>query len=160
MKTFLDELRKLFNIGFVYDEKGKTVSLSRYFDTSETVEYECLDEFNTDYDEDGLEYIGASNLTYNLSDAEENKYADMDEETLDKFAMKEYASMSDAQKDVGNMDEREKMTTVFHFTNDPFGDTWGYCHKDVDDDNNSKFPLCRSGISCTLGGTTRTITSH
>ena len=134
VKTFLDELRKLFNIGYVYDEEKKTVSLHRYFDTLDTVEYECLDEFNTDYDEDGLEYIGASNLVYNLSDSEENKYADMDEDILSKFSVKEYASMGVAQGELGKLSEREKMTTIFHFTNDPFGETWGYCRKSEEDD--------------------------
>ena len=73
VKTFLDEFKKLFNLGFVYDEDEKKVSLNRYFDTFEKVEYECLDEFSTDYDEEGLEYLGASNLAYNLSDAEDKK---------------------------------------------------------------------------------------
>lgn len=144
VKTFLDEIKKLFNVGFIYNEEKKTVSLSRYFDTLETVEYDCLDEFNTDYDEDGLEYIGASNLTYNLSESEENKYADIDEEVLNKFSIKEYVSMSAAQKDIVNMSELEKMTTIFKFTNDPFGETWGFCRKIVDDDDN-RFSLTSFG---------------
>lgn len=147
VKTFLDELRKLFNLGYVYDEERKTVKLQRYFDTLGTAEYECLNEFNTDYDEDGLEYIGSSNLVYNLSDSEENKYADVSEDILSKFPMKEYVSMSVAQKDIANMSEREKMTTVFHFTNDPSGDKWGYCRKTVDEDDegNSRFSLASFG---------------
>lgn len=145
VKTFLDELRKLFNIGYVYDEEKKTVSIHRYFDSLNTVEYECLDEFNTDYDEEGLEYIGSSNLVYNLSDSEENKYADIGEELLTKFSIKEYVSMSLAQNDIVNMSEKEKMTTVFHFTNDPFGDKWGFCKKYVDEDGNSKFVIFAFG---------------
>ena len=145
VKIFLGELRKLFNIGYVYDEEKKTVSIHRYFDSLNTVEYECLDEFNTDYDDEGLEYIGASNLVYNLSDSEENKYADMSEELLTKFAIKEYVSMSMAQKDIDNMGEREKMTTVFHFTDDPFGDKWGYCKKYVDEGDNSYFVVSAFG---------------
>ena len=131
--------------GYVYDEERKTVSMSRYFDSLGTTEYECLDEFNTDYDEDGLEFIGASNLTYNLSDTEENKFADIEEEVLNMFSIKEYASMSDAQKDIANMEEREKMTTVFHFTDDPFGDAWGYCTKSEDEEGNSRFSITPFG---------------
>lgn len=141
VKTFLDEFKKLFNLGFVYDEDEKKVSLNRYFDTFEKVEYECLDEFSTDYDEEGLEYLGASNLAYNLSDAEDNKYADIDEDVLSKFNIKEYVSMSTAQKDLQNMTEAERMTTVFSFTNDPFGEKWGYCRKATDDEGNSTFTV-------------------
>lgn len=141
IKTFLSELKKLFNIGYVYDEEKKTVSLNRYFDTLDTVHYECLDEFSTDYDEDGLEYINASNLKYNLSDAEENRYADIDEEVLSKFTIKDYVSISEAQKDIKNMSEIEKMTSVFRFSNDPFGEKWGYCSKSTDNEGNTLFTI-------------------
>lgn len=141
VKTFLSELKKLYNIGYVYNEEEKTVSLNRYYDTLDTVQYECLDEFSTDYDEDGLEYLNASNLTYNLSDAEENRYADIDEEVLSKFTIKDYVSKSEAQRDIENMSEVEKMTSVFRFSNDPLGDKWGYCSKTTDNEGNYSFTI-------------------
>lgn len=141
VKTFLTEFKKLFNTSFVFNEADKTVSLQSLDDVSEAVEYECLDEFTTDYDEDGLEYTGASNLEYNLSDSEENKYADMPEDILAMFTVKEYETQAAANTAAKAMTEQERMTTLFRLTADPYGEGWAYCANKTDDDGNTTYSV-------------------
>lgn len=126
VKTFLTEFKRLFNVSFVLNEVDKTVSLRQLEDASETITYECLDEFTTDYDEDGLEYIGASNLAYNLSDSTENKYADISEDVLTKFTIREYSTRKEASAAALKMTEKEMMTSVFHLTSETEKDKWYY----------------------------------
>lgn len=140
VKTFLTEFKKLFNVSFIFDENDKTVSLQRLEDAQEMVAYECLDEFSTDYDEDGLEYIGASNLAYNLSDSIENKYADISEDVLNKFTLREYTTLKEASAAAEAMNEKEMMTSVFYLTGADEKDKWYYA-KTYDFDSGTRRDL-------------------
>ena len=73
ISTFLDEFRKFFNVTLVFDEGNKTVTVvtATTISQKDTVNYEPLDEFTSEYDEDGLEYYASSNLRYNLRDSSE-----------------------------------------------------------------------------------------
>lgn len=65
---FLDEFRKLFNASFIFDDNNKEVSIKRNneIDTSQDVTYEVVEEYKTNFDEDGIEYLGGSNIKYDL----------------------------------------------------------------------------------------------
>lgn len=71
--TFLDEFRKFFNVSFIFDEVSKTVTVVSASSVSQndTVNYEPVDEFTSEYDEDGLEYYASSNLRFNLRGSSE-----------------------------------------------------------------------------------------
>lgn len=70
--TFIEEFRKLFNATIVFDDIRKTCSVinASELTTADSVEIEPLDEYTTDYDEDGsLSTSSTANLEYNLGDS-------------------------------------------------------------------------------------------
>lgn len=70
--TFIEEFRKLFNATIVFDDIKKTCSVinASELTTADSVEIEPLDEYTTDYDEDGsLSTSSTANLEYNLGDS-------------------------------------------------------------------------------------------
>lgn len=147
IKTLLSEVKKLFNCAFVFNEADKTVTMERLDDTTEYATYECLDEFTTDYEEDGLEYIGASNIEYNLSDAEECAGYDMEEDILNSFTVREYDNYFAAKADLDNLTEKEKMTSVFHYKTaaSKSATHWGYVSKQTADDLSVSYVLTDFG---------------
>ena len=92
---------------------------------AEKVEYECLDEFTTDYDEAGLEYSGSSNLEYNLSSSSLRTLCeDIPDKAFDMFETLEYSSHGDMLAAWEQMSEWDKRTHIFHCP-----DGWHYTHK-------------------------------
>lgn len=70
--TFVEEFRKLFNATIYFDDTKKTCSVIKSAEliSSDTVVIEPLDEYTTDYDEDGsFSTSFTSNLEYNLGDS-------------------------------------------------------------------------------------------
>lgn len=70
--TFIEEFRKLFNATIVFDDIKKTSSVinASELTTADSVEIEPLDEYTTDYDEDGsFSTSSTANLEYNLGDS-------------------------------------------------------------------------------------------
>ena len=70
--TFIEEFRKLFNATIVFDDIQKTCSVIKASEltTADSVEIEPLDEYTTDYDEDGsFSTSSTANIEYNLGDS-------------------------------------------------------------------------------------------
>ena len=69
--TFLDEFRKLFNASIVFDEVAKTVDITSVNELAgnDAVTYECLSEYTSEYDEDGLSNLATSNVEYQFDDS-------------------------------------------------------------------------------------------
>ena len=126
IKRFLDEVRKLLNVTFVFDKTNTQVQIIRNNPKeAEAVEYECLDEFTTDFDETGLTYSGSSNIEYNLSSSGYRILCDdITDRALDTFDTLEYSSYGAMLAAWEQMSEKDKMTHVFHC---PSG--WYYTHK-------------------------------
>ena len=112
---FLDEFQKLFNAVYLFDDKEKTVEIIHYgnADRYGIEQIIPLEEFKTSFDEEGVTYIGSSNLEYELSDCDRDTDA-ISQETLRSFNLMEYSSFSSLSAAFGAMGEREKMTTIFH----------------------------------------------
>lgn len=112
---FLDEFRKLFNATYIFDENNKTVRIVPFGDsgTAGTEQVEPLEEFSTSFEEDGVEYLGSSNLEYNLSDCERDVET-LSQDVMRTFQRKEYESINDLYRDFDAMTEKEKLTTIFH----------------------------------------------
>ena len=88
--TFLDELRKLFNGTFVFNERLKTVDFMAHTEAigSTTAVRECLDEYSSEYDEDGLQNLAISNVEYVLAEsANRDMWEIIPQEVIDKFPM-------------------------------------------------------------------------
>ena len=129
---FLDEIRKLFNAVFLFDEKTKTVRILPFEQAGYTgmVSVDPADGFSSSYDKEGLEYLGSSNLTYELSDCERSEDV-VSEDVRKAFEVKEYDDYGALNADFDAMATREKMTRLFHC---PAG--WFYGSAQADEDGN------------------------
>ena len=112
---FIDEFRKLFNAVFLFDEKRKTVRAVPFGESRNNgIEYiEPLEDYTVGYDEEGLEYLEASNIEYQLSDCDRTEDV-VSQELKSAFDYKEYDSINDLYRAFDLMSTREKMTTVMH----------------------------------------------
>lgn len=112
--TFLDEFRNLFNASFIFDEENKTVRIVRNneLDRSRDVAYEVADEYKTNYDDDGVEYLGGSNIKYDLQGGDRT-LDDVPADVLQKFEVWEYETYTKLLSAFALMTEEEKFTHVF-----------------------------------------------
>lgn len=87
--TFIEEFRKLFNATIVFDDIKKTCSVinASELTTADSIEIEPLDEYTTDYDEDGsFSTSSTANLEYNLGDsANRDSYEVISKKVFDSF---------------------------------------------------------------------------
>ena len=87
--TFIEEFRKLFNATIVFDDIKKTCSVinASELTTADSIEIEPLDEYTTDYDEDGsFSTSSTANLEYNLGDsANRDSYEVILKKVFDSF---------------------------------------------------------------------------
>lgn len=87
--TFIEEFRKLFNATIVFDDIRKACSVinASELTTADSVEIEPLDEYTTDYDEDGsFSTSSTANLEYNLGDsANRDNYEVISKKVFENF---------------------------------------------------------------------------
>lgn len=129
---FLDEFRKLFNAVYLFDEKQGKVSIAHFGEAGGAgTEYITpTEDFSVGYDEEGLEYLGASNLEYELS-ACERSVDSISEDVKKSFTVREYRSYGEMRVNFTRMSVKEKMTSLFKI---PVG--WYYGRSITDDDGN------------------------
>ena len=135
--TFIEEFRKLFNATIVFDDIRKTCSVinASELTTADSVEIEPLDEYTTDYDEDGsLSTSSTANLEYNLGDsANRDNY-----EVISKKVFNSFESFHSEEISLDNQfvsttmlwSEKKKRQTII----ENFGDYYIY----VEDKNGKK----------------------
>lgn len=135
--TFIEEFRKLFNATIVFDDIRKTCSVinASELTTADSVEIEPLDEYTTDYDEDGsLSTSSTANLEYNLGDsANRDNY-----EVISKKVFNSFESFQSKEISLDNQfvsttmlwSEKKKRQTII----ENFGDYYIY----VEDENGKK----------------------
>lgn len=114
--TFIEEVRKLFNASFVFDEKNKEVDILMVSEltTTPTVTYEKADEFTTEYDEEGLVNLAVSNIEYGFGDSIERNYLEViPDQVLQKFPIREFQTLSEMMNAAEAMTQKERMTTIF-----------------------------------------------
>lgn len=113
--TLLDEFRKLFNAVFIFDGEHKTVRVVPFSESEngEVEQVEPVEEFESNYDDDGIEYLGASNVAYSLSG---NHRADA---SISMQVLKRYPVISIVEwtRRHDSMSERERMTTFVDMGN-------------------------------------------
>lgn len=135
--TFIEEFRKLFNATIVFDDIRKICSVinASELTTADSVEIEPLDEYTTDYDEDGsLSTSSTANLEYNLGDsANRDNY-----EVISKKVFNSFESFHSEEISLDNQfvsttmlwSEKKKRQTII----ENFGDYYIY----VEDENGKK----------------------
>ena len=128
VQRFLDEFRYLFNAVLVFDETVKEVRILRADQAAErgTVTYETGEEFTSNYDEDGLEYLSLSNIRYKLSGYSDIQL-EVPDDVIQNFDIREFDSSGAMVQAFDGMTEQQKLTTLMV-------DPGGYCygHEAVD----------------------------
>lgn len=116
ISTFLEEFRKLFNAVYIYNELQKTVKIESYENIKAfgTTVPEFDREFSSEYDEEGVSYIGSDNIAYGLVGCEDQKYVrEIPKEVLNSFDTATFDTLAEALSAAGSMSQTEKMTTLF-----------------------------------------------
>lgn len=153
--TFIEEFRKLFNATIVFDDIKKTCSVinASELTTADSVEIEPLDEYTTDYDEDGsLSTSSTANLEYNLGDsANRDNYEVISKKVFDSFEIVHSEELMGSDRQFASTtllwSEKKKRQTII----ENFGDYYIYV-EDEDGIKNWKLagiwsPLIRDSSS-------------
>ena len=135
--TFIEEFRKLFNATIVFDDIEKTCSVinASELTTADSVKIEPMDDYTTDYDEDGsFSTSSTANLEYNLGDsANRDSYEVISKKVFESFESFHCEEISlDHQFGSSTMlwSEKKKRQTII----ENFGDYYIY----VEDENGKK----------------------
>ena len=136
--TFIEEFRKLFNATIVFDDIRKTCSVinASELSTLGSVNIEPLDEYTTDYDEDGsFSTSSTANLEYNLGDsANRDDYEVISKKVFESFEIVNSTEVMGEDRQFATTtlfwSERKKRQTII----ENFGDYYIY----VEDENEKK----------------------
>ena len=153
--TFIEEFRKLFNATIVFDDFQKTCSVinASELTTADSIEIEPLDEYTTDYDEDGsFSTSSTANLEYNLGNsANRGNYEVISKKVFDNFEIVHSKELMGANKQFASTtlswSEKQKRQTII----ENFGNYYVYM---VDENDNKSWkpvgiwsPLIRDSSS-------------
>lgn len=140
--TFIEEFRKLFNATIVFDDIKKTCSVinASELTTADYVEIEPLDEYTTDYDEDGsFSTSSTANLEYNLGDsANRDNYEVIPKKVFDSFEIVHSEELMGSDRQFASTtllwSEKKKRQTII----ENYGDYYIYVE---DEDGNKNWKL-------------------
>lgn len=140
--TFIEEFRKLFNATIVFDDIKKTCSVinASELTTADSVEIEPLDEYTTDYDEDGsFSTSSTANLEYNLGDsANRDNYEVITKKVFDSFEIVHSEELMGSDRQFASTtllwSEKKKRQTII----ENYGDYYIYVE---DEDGNKNWKL-------------------
>lgn len=153
--TFIEEFRKLFNATIIFDDILKTCSVINASElaTADSIEVEPLDEYTTDYDEDGsFSTSSTANLEYNLGNsANRDNYEVISKKVFDNFEIVHSKELMGANKQFASTtlswSEKQKRQTII----ENFGNYYVYM---VDENDNKSWkpvgiwsPLIRDSSS-------------
>nr|DAH84152.1 MAG TPA: hypothetical protein [Caudoviricetes sp.] len=153
--TFIEEFRKLFNATIVFDDILKTCSVinASELTTADSIEIEPMDEYTTDYDEDGsFSTSSTANLEYNLGNsANRDNYEVITKKVFDNFEIEHSKELMGANKQFASTtlswSEKQKRQTIIEY----FGNYYVYM---VDENDNKSWkpagiwsPLIRDSSS-------------
>lgn len=118
--TFIEEFRKLFNATIVFDDILKTCSVinASELTTTDSIKIEPMDEYITDYDEDGsFSTSSTANLEYNLGDsANRDNYEVISKKVFENFEIVHSTATWDPQNQfkgtTQSWSEKQKRQTI------------------------------------------------
>lgn len=141
---FIDEVRKLFNASFVFNEADKTVDIkhvSELYD-NDVAQYDAIDEYSCEYDEDGLQNLATSNIEYNLQEsANRDSLERIPLSTLKLFPTVDIDPAADLYGYVESLPLKERRTRIFRYR----GDLYIYAET-TDEKGKSSEGLTRCGF--------------
>lgn len=137
LERFITEFKALFGLSLHFE--GKIAKFGKIDYDAEPVSYECLDEFTSDYDDEGLSSNSTSNLRYNLYDsAVKTVQTEIPDNVMEAFAHKDYKSESEMFAAFPSLTDAEKAQSIFVTPT-------GYFYAHTDDITESKYELVRAG---------------
>ena len=116
IETFLTEFCKLFNAILIYDDTNKTVEVRSFLSISslEKVTFEKESSFETEFDDDGVSFIGSDNIRYELKECGDEKYVrEIPADVLEEFTLRHYETLAQMNDAIAGMSEDEKKTSIF-----------------------------------------------
>ncbi len=116
--TFIDEIRKMFNATFIFDEVQKTCSIVATGELQglQTVTYEALDEFVTESNEDGIETVATSNVEFSMADSAAHSYLEvLPFKALKEFDVVDCQNREECIAKGKAMTEKQRRTTIFRY---------------------------------------------
>lgn len=119
--TFIDEVRKLFNASIIFDETNKKVKIlsTNEMTSNDYVVYDCLDEYSTEYNEDGVVTMATANVEYDFYDSAERDWREyVPQDVLRNYPTKEYSTKEALMAAAMAMEVRERRSTIFKVDND------------------------------------------
>lgn len=140
--TFIENVRKLFNVSFVFDEVGKTVSIIKTDEltSNDAVRYDCEDEFSVEHQDDAIKSLTTSNIAYDWPESANRDYTDyIPKEVLKAFDVLECDGAGAAVVAADKMTQKQRMTTIFKIKSDIgfYGDTYKIYRFQTDSDGNA-----------------------
>ena len=112
LERFITEFKAFFGLSLSFD--GKKAVFGRINYDADPVSYECLDEFTSEYDDEGIQSNSTSNLHYNLYDSSEKTfYTEIPDEVMKAFTVREYASEAEMYNAFNALTNQEKLQSIF-----------------------------------------------
>ena len=114
--TFLEELSKLLNVRFLFNETDKSVNVVPVEElySSAAVAYECLDEYTCEFDDDGANLLDASNIEYKFDDTTSRSWRDSIPLNVQHiYATKYYKNRDEMGAALKLMPLKEQRQTIF-----------------------------------------------
>lgn len=112
VERFITEFKAFFGLSVRFE--GNKAVFGRINYDAEAVSYECLDEFTSEYDDEGIQSNSTSNLRYNLYDSPEKTfYTEIPDDILNAFTVREYASESAMYNAFPSLTDTEKAQSIF-----------------------------------------------
>lgn len=139
VERFITEFKAFFGLSVRFE--GSKAIFERIDYDAEAITYECLDEFTSEYDKEGIQSGSTSNLSYNLFDSSEKTfYTHIPDEIMNAFTIREYESESALFSAFPSLSEIEKAQSLF---STPTG--YFYARTDSETLIGAQYTLVRAG---------------
>lgn len=129
LKTFIEEFCKFFNVSVVINQEYKTVRIvdnPSFFDRSDSVVIEAIDEYTAEMNEDtDAHALAADNLRFDLSGSEHHDYDMIPDNVRDNAETEEFASRTAAYNAWSAASEDDKKNKIYAC---PTGRYTGWLH--------------------------------
>ena len=112
VERFITEFNSLF--GLAVRIENRKIIFERINYDEEPISYECLEEFTSEYDDEGVNVNETSNLKYNLYDSSEKTvHTEIPDEVMEKYPIMEFDSESQMYNSLTSIEEGERERTIF-----------------------------------------------
>lgn len=112
LERFITEFKRFFGLSLRF--VGRTAVFSRINYDAEAVSYQCLDEFTSEFDDEGIQSNSTSNLQYKLHDSPlKTFYTEIPDDVMKAFTIREYSSEDEMTAAFSTLSDYEKAQSIF-----------------------------------------------